>query len=144
MSFLRFIIGLVLVVAVAVLAVMNSDMVVINLWPFYIDIKAKMSIVIIVLVLVGYIVGKFDTWAAYSPLRSALRAQKRQNKKLNVEKQKLFEKVEGLNEIIESLKHSEPTAAFEPAIGKGAKIKQKLSSLFKFKKKTKQEEFWCL
>ena len=142
MSFFRFIIGLVLVVAVAVLAVMNSDMVVINLWPFYIYIKAKMSVVIIALVLIGYIAGKFDTWAAYSSLRSALRAQRKQNKKLNVEKQKLVEKVEGLNENIENLKHSEPTAVTEANPTKTAKFKQKLSSIFK--KKPKQEDFWCL
>lgn len=142
MSFFRFIIGLILVVVIAVLAVMNSDVVVINLWPFYIDIKAKMSVVIIALVLVGYIAGKFDTWAAYSPLRSALRAQRRQNKKLNVEKQKLVEKVEGLNENIENLKHAEPTAISEPKVSKTVKFRQKLSSMFK--KKPKQEDFWCL
>ncbi len=142
MSFFRFLIGIVLIVAVAVLAVMNNEMVSISLWPFYLDIKAAMSIVIIALVLVGYIFGKIDSWAAYSPLRSALRLQKRQNKKLNVEQQKLVEKVEGLKENLESMKSAEAPMMGNTKVSMAERFKQKMSGLFK--KKTKQDNFWCL
>ncbi|MBQ1612283.1 MAG: LapA family protein [Alphaproteobacteria bacterium] len=142
MSFFRFLIGIALIVAVAVLAVMNNDMVSINMWPFYIDIKAAMSIVIIALVLLGFIFGKIDSWIAYSPLRSALRLQKRQNKKLNVEQQKLVEKVEGLKENLESMKSAEAPLMTSPKPNLSEKIKQKMSGLFK--KKSKKDDFWSL
>ena len=121
---------------------MNNEMVSISLWPFYLDIKAAMSIVIIALVLVGYIFGKIDSWAAYSPLRSALRLQKRQNKKLNVEQQKLVEKVEGLKENLESMKSAEAPMMGNTKVSMAERFKQKMSGLFK--KKTKQDNFWCL
>lgn len=142
MSFLRFLIGVILIVSVAVLAIMNNDMVSINLWPFYIDIKATMSIVIITLILIGYIMGKIDSWAAYSPLRSALRVQKRQNKKLNVEQQKLVEKVEGLKENLESIKAVDNNSTGLKKTNKIEQFKQKISALFK--KKTKHDDFWSL
>ena len=141
MSFFRFLIGIALIVTVAVLAVMNNELVSISLWPFYIDIKAAMSIVIIALVLFGYIFGKIDSWAAYSPLRSALRLQKRQNKKLNVEQQKLVEKVEGLKENLESMKSAEVSVINNAKVSMAEKFKQKISGLLK--KKTKQDNFWC-
>ena len=62
MNFLKLIIGLPLIIAIAVIAFMNNEMVSINLWPFYIDITASLSVVIIVLTLFGYIVGKLDSW----------------------------------------------------------------------------------
>lgn len=142
MNFLKLIIGLPLIIAIAVIAFMNNEMVSINLWPFYIDITASLSVVIIVLTLFGYIVGKLDSWVSYAPLRLSLRNQRRQNKKLNAEQQRLVEKVEGLKENLENIKTAETPAADTPKTGAAEQIKQKLSGLFK--SKPKSDDFWCL
>ena len=142
MSFLRFIIGVSLIVAISVVAFMNNDMVSINLWPFYITITASLSVVIVVLVLFGYIIGKIDSWMAYSPLRTALRSQRRQNKKLNAEQQKLVEKVEGLKENLENIKTADSAFHHSDKPSSGSKIKQKISGLFK--RRPQQDDFWCL
>lgn len=142
MSFLKLVIGLPLIVVIAVIAFMNNEMVSINLWPFYIEITASLSVVIIVLTLFGYIVGRLDSWISYAPLRLSLRNQRRQNKKLNAEQQKLVEKVEGLKENLESIKTAEAPAAEAPKAGAAEQIKQKLSRLFK--SKPKSDDFWCL
>lgn len=142
MGFFRFIIGIPLIVAVAVVAFMNNEMVSINLWPFYLNIQATLSIVIIALVVFGYIVGKLDSWAAYSPLRSALRSQRRQNKRLNVEQQKLAQKFEGLKENLENMKAVENSTNGATKTSKFELFKQKMSGLFK--KKAKRDDFWCL
>ena len=142
MNFLKLIIGLPLIIAIAVIAFMNNEMVSINLWPFYIDITASLSVVIIVLTLFGYIVGKLDSWVSYAPLRLSLRNQRRQNKKLNAEQQRLVEKVEGLKENLENIKTAEAPAADTQKAGAAEQIKQKLSGLFK--RKPKSDDFWCL
>lgn len=142
MSFLKLVIGLPLIVVIAVIAFMNNEMVSINLWPFYIEITASLSVVIIVLTLFGYIIGRLDAWISYAPLRLSLRNQRRQNKKLNAEQQKLVEKVEGLKENLESIKTAEAPAAEAPKAGAAEQIKQKLSGLFK--SKPKSDDFWCL
>ena len=56
----------------------------------------------------GYIVGWLFTWLSYFPVRSALRAHKRQNKKLSKEQEKLTKEVEDLHGNIETLKSSAP------------------------------------
>ena len=143
MSFFKLIIGLPLIIIIAVIAFMNNEMVTINLWPFYIEITATLSVVIIFLALFGYIIGKLDSWVSYAPLRLALRNQLRQNKKLNAEQQRLVEKVEGLKENLENIKTNEPANA-QPVekANLSYKLKQKFSGLFK--SKPKQDDFWCL
>ena len=143
MSFFKLIIGLPLIIIIAVIAFMNNEMVTINLWPFYIEITATLSVVIIFLALFGYIIGKLDSWVSYAPLRLALRNQLRQNKKLNAEQQRLVEKVEGLKENLENIKTNEPANA-QPVekANLTSKLKQKFSGLFK--SKPKQDDFWCL
>lgn len=140
MSFLKLIIGLPLIIIIAVIAFMNNEMVSINLWPFYLEINATLSVVIVVLVLFGYLVGKIDAWMSYAPMRLSLRKQKRQNKKLSAEQQKLVEKVEGLKENLENIKA--PAIQEEPKPSVANQLKQKLSGLFK--SKPKQDDFWCL
>lgn len=143
MSFFKLIIGLPLIIIIAVIAFMNNEMVTINLWPFYIEITATLSVVIIFLALFGYIIGKLDSWVSYAPLRLALRNQLRQNKKLNAEQQRLVEKVEGLKENLENIKTNEQANA-QPVekANLSSKLKQKFSGLFK--SKPKQDDFWCL
>lgn len=142
MGFLRFLFLLILIVSVAVFAFVNNDLVSLDPWPFYADVTISLSVLIVALVFLGYLFGKIDSWFAYSPLRSALRAQRKQNKKLNAEQQKLAEKVEGLRENLENISGTEvaqPVSNKKPLF---ANLKNKLSSIFK--RKNKQEDFWCL
>ena len=142
MGFIRFLLILVWIAALAVLAFVNNDLVNIDLWPFYVEITISLSVLIVALVLLGFLVAKIDSWFAYSPLRSELRAQRKKNKKLNEEQQKLAEKVEGLRENLENATAAEPSQISAEKKSKFANLKNKLSSLFK--RKTKQEDFWCL
>ena len=101
-----------------------------------------MSIVMIAVVLLGFVVGRIESWIAYSPFRAALCLQKKKKKKLNVEQQKLVEKVEGLKENLESMKSAEAPLMTSPKPNLSEKIKQKMSGLFK--KKSKKDDFWSL
>jgi len=150
MSFFRFIIGIPLIVAVATVALMNNHKVQINPWPLKgnginpDETEALLTLVIIACFAFGYLFGRIDSWMVYSPLRSALRSQRRQNKKLNAAQQKLTEKVEGLQENLENMKSSDSVTAQDfKKISILNGIKDKISSLFKPKPK-KEEDFWCL
>ena len=139
MSFLRFLLFLPVLVALAVLAFVNNEMVTIDLWPFYIKITISVSVLVVALSFFVFLYAKIDSWLAYSRLRSELRAQKRQNKKLNVEQKKLVEEVEGLRENIDSVT---PIAPKKEKEGKFSALKAKISSWFA--RKPKEDDFWCL
>ncbi len=104
MSFIKMLIGLPLIIVVLIFAFVNNDLVSFNLWPFYIEITVSQSVAIVFLLFFGFIWGKFDSWLSYSPVRRALRQQKKTNKKLNKEQLKLSEKVSDLEGSITSLK----------------------------------------
>ena len=104
MGFIKMLIGLPLLVVILVFAFVNNDMATFNLWPFYIEITVSQSVAIVFLLFFGFIWGKFDSWLSYSPVRRALRQQKKANKKLNKEQLKLSEKVSDLEGSITSLK----------------------------------------
>ncbi len=144
MSFVKMIIGLPLIVIVAVFAFVNNDMAVFSLWPFDIEITISLSVAIIVFVVFGYIVGKLDSWLSYAPLRSALRAQQKQNKKLSREQQDLAGKIESLKGDLENAKaKSEPPLAYLKNTPAKPGLKSKISNLFKSKNE-KSDDFWCL
>ena len=142
MGFFRFLFILLFIVVLSVLAFVNNDLVGIDLWPFYLQITISLSVLIVALVFFGFLFGKIDSWFAYSPLRSALRAQRKQNKKLNAEQQKLAEKVEGLRENLENMGNQENNQQKPEKKSRFAAFRNKLSSVFK--RKPKQEDFWCL
>ena len=98
-----------------------------DLWPFEIEVTVSLSVAIVFFVLFGFIWGKFDSWFAYSPLRSALRHQKKQNKKLTKEQEKLTKEVEGLQGDITELKEKEASYPKPP-------LKQRIAAWFKHKK----------
>ncbi len=145
MSFLRFLLFLPTMVVLAVLAFFSSGDVKTEIWPFLgengepLVVEIKISILIIALSFFVFLYAKIDSWFAYSGLRSELRAQKRQNKKLNVEQKKLVEEVEGLRENIDSVTPIVPKNKKE---GKLEAFKNKVSSWFK--PKPKEDDFWCL
>ena len=107
MGFLKMLIGLPLLAVIVVFSFVNNDLVNFSLWPFYIEITVSLSVAIVFFILVGFIIGWFFTWLSYSPVRSALRLQKKQNKKLNKEQQKLTKEMEDLHLNLASLKELE-------------------------------------
>lgn len=108
MGFIKALIGIPFILIVLVFAFVNNDMANFSLWPTGIEITVSLSVAIVLLVLIGYFAGWLSTWMSYAPVRSALRAQKRQNKKLCKEQEKLTKEVEGLHGNIETLKASVP------------------------------------
>ncbi len=108
MFFFKILLGLPLIVVLLVFAFVNNDMTVFSLWPTNIEITVSQSVMIIALYSLGYIAGWFFTWLSYSPIRRALRSQKRQNRKITKEQEKLTKEVEGLRGNIDELKASVP------------------------------------
>lgn len=108
MGFIKALIGIPFVFVILVFAFVNNDMANFSLWPTGIEITVSLSVAIVLLVLIGYLAGWLSTWMSYAPVRSALRAQKRQNKKLCKEQEKLTKEVEGLHGNIETLKAAVP------------------------------------
>lgn len=143
MSFVKMMIWLPILVIVSVFAFMNNTQIELDFWPFYLKITTSLSLVIVMLLVLGYIVGKFDSWLSYAPLRLALRSQLRQNKKLNMEQQKLAEKVEGLKGDLEHAK-SDTVETDKPQVAPFEKAKQKFRSLFAKKPTQPKDDFWCL
>ncbi len=107
MGFIKMLIGVPLLMVILVFAFVNNDLATFNLWPFYIEITVSLSVAIVFFILLGFILGEFFSWLSYSPVRKALRSQKKENKKLNKEQQKLVKEMESLHENIETLKERE-------------------------------------
>lgn len=127
MNFLRKIIEIPLIIIVVVFAVINNDFATFNLKPFDLDITVSLSVLILVLFFAGYLLGRFDAFVANAPLRANLREQKKANKALNKEHEKLNAKFSDLKEDWEELKNKETAA---PKIS----FKEKVAKFFSFKK----------
>ena len=127
MNFMKIVLRLLLLAVVLAFAFVNNDLARFSLWPFYIEVTVSLSVAVVFFVLFGFIWGKLDSWLGYSPLRRALRHQKKQNKKLSKEQQKLAKEVEGLQENISVMKEKELSIP-KP------RIKQRLAAFFKPRK----------
>ena len=132
MGFIKMLIGLPLLVVILVFAFVNNDLVTFDLWPFYIEITVSLSVAIVFFIIFGFIMGEFFSWLSYAPLRKALRQQKKQNKKLNKEQQRLVKEMEGLHENLENLKEIEAQMP-KPSLG------EKIKNLFRSKKNDQTE-----
>ncbi len=145
MSLIKLIIGLPLLILLAVFTFgNNSSSEIIDLGFEFLGIKisARLDLVIIILLVFGYVMGRFDSWLSNSSLRKKLRSQTKQNKKLNEQQQKLSVEVEELKETIDSVK---PEVDEEPTISFATKLdntKEKFKNIFKKKSSEKQEEYW--
>lgn len=128
MAFIKMLIGLPLLAIVLVFAFVNNDLATFSLWPFYIEITVSLSVAIVFLLALGFVLGNFFSWLSYAPVRQALRKQKKHNKKLSHEHQKLTKEVEGLHEDIASLKEKAPKDDIKPKPGIGSQIKNLFSS----------------
>ena len=81
MGFVKLIIGLPLFVLLLLFAIVNNDFVTLKIWPTDIEIITSLSVVVFVLFILGYLVGRLFSWLSYAKVRSSLRAHKKQNKK---------------------------------------------------------------
>lgn len=129
MGFIKWLVGLPILLVIAIFAFVNNDLATFNLWPFYIEITVSLSVAIVFFIVFGFVLGHLSSWMSYAPVRKALRKQKKQNKKLSKEQLKLVREMEGLHTNIETLKEREvklPKPSF----------KQRFKSIFKGKPKT--------
>lgn len=127
MNFFKMLIELPIIIVVLIFAFVNNDFVTFSLWPFFMEITVSQSIVIVFLILFGFVLGKLDSYISNSPLRKALRQQKKANKLLNKEQQRLNEKVSDLQGDIVSLKEENKTIKEnEPKLS----LKERLRRLF--------------
>lgn len=123
MTLIKWLIGLPLLVVLVVFAFINNDLATFDLWPFYVKIDVSLSVAIVFLFAAGFFFGTLFSWLSYLP---RLRAEKKQNKKLNKAQQKLAEKVSGLQDNINTMQVN------EPAVNKKT-LKEKIKNLCKRK-----------
>lgn len=98
MGFIKMLIGLPLIAVIIIFAFVNNDLANFSLWPFNIEISVSLSVAIIFFILFGFLLGEFFAWLSNAPVRKALRNQKKQNRKLSKEQQKLVREMENLHE----------------------------------------------
>ena len=123
MGFIKTLIGLPILIIILIFAFVNNDLATFNLWPFYFEVTVSLSVAVVFFVLVGFVLGLLWMWLSYAPVRKALRQQKKENKKLSKEQQKLAEKVSGLQSDLDTMKAVEATLP-KPSFG------QRLKKLF--------------
>ena len=119
MKFLYYLIEIPLIAAAVWLIVnVNTDGGVLNfeLWPLQSEIQINAKLALCTFILFGFIWAKINSWFAYSPLRCALRSQKKANKVLNKEQEKLNETVNGLQKNIAGLQEKAKQQALEFAL----------------------------
>lgn len=126
MGFIKWLIGLPLLLVILIFAFVNNDLATFNLWPFYIEITVSLSVAIVFFIVFGFFFGHLYSWMSYAPVRKALRKQKKQNKKLSKEQLKLVKEMEGLHTNLETMEAKLPKIGF----------KQRFKNIFKRKPKT--------
>lgn len=78
----------------------------------------KLETVLAVFFIFGYLLGRISAWFGYSPVRSALRMQRKANRALNKEQVKLNETVSGLKQdIMREKAQREQAANVQPKKG---------------------------
>ena len=120
MGFIKMLIGLPLLIIILIFAFVNNDLATFNLWPFYFEVTVSFSVAVVFFILLGFILGMLWMWLSYAPVRKALRQQKKQNKKLSKEQQKLVEKVSGLQSDLDTMKAADARQP-KPSLGQGLK-----------------------
>ena len=120
MGFIKMLIGLPILIIILIFAFVNNDLATFNLWPFYFEVTVSLSVAIVFFILLGFVLGLFWMWLSYAPVRKALRQQKKHNKKLSKEQQKLAEKVSGLQLDLDTMKAAE-AALPKPSFGQRLK-----------------------
>ncbi len=132
MAFLKTLIGLPILLIILVFAFVNNDLATFSLWPLSFEIEVSLSVVIIILLFFGFILGQFFAWLSYSPLRKELRSHKKNNKKLSKAQDKLTKEMENLQSDLQDFKEVENSINFKPSFS------QKIQNIFN--KKSKKNE----
>ena len=118
MKFLYYLIEIPLI-AIAVWLVTNAnadgDVFNFELWPLETVVSANTKLTLCFMILFGFIWAKINSWFAYSPIRKDLRSQKKANKALNKEQEKLNETVSGLQKNIVGLQEKAKQQELEAA-----------------------------
>lgn len=125
MGFIKMLIGLPVVAILLVFAFVNNDLATFSLWPFNIQVTVSLSVAVLFFVALGFVLGSFFSWLSYAPIRASLRRQKKQNKQLSKEQQKLVKEMEALQENLDSFKEAE---AARPKPGLGERLRGVFSS----------------
>lgn len=125
MGFIKVLIGLPVIAVLLVFAFVNNDLATFSLWPFNIQVTVSLSVAVLFFVALGFILGSVFSWLSYAPVRASLRRQKKQNKQLSKEQQKLVKEIEVLQENLDNLKEVE---AALPKPGLGERLKGVFSS----------------
>lgn len=133
MRFLYYLIEIPLI-AVAVWMVVNTNVgnngFEFELWPLESEIQINTKLALCIFLLYGFIWGEINLWFAYSPLRRALRSQKKANKVLNKEQEKLNETVDDLQKNIIGLQEKAKQQEIEYARNNPKpSLKQKIAAL---------------
>lgn len=133
MGFVKMLIGLPLLIVILVFAFVNNDLATFNLWPFYLEVTVSLSVAIVFFIFLGFVLGEFFSWLSYAPVRKALRSQRKQNKRLSKEQQKLVKEMECLHTNLETLKEQENLAPRKS-------LKDSFVSLFRRRKNDVRDE----
>ncbi len=107
MAFIKTLIGLPILLIILVFAFMNNDLATFSLWPLNFEIEVSLSVMIVLLIAIGFLLGNFFLWLSYAPLRRELRSHKKNNKKLSKEQDKLVKEMEGLQSNLEEIKQED-------------------------------------
>ena len=134
MKFLYYLIEIPLTAA-AVWLIVNAkaegDAFTFELWPLETEVQINTKLTLCALILFGFIWAKINSWFAYAPIRSALRSQKKANKVLNKEQEKLNETVNGLQKNIVGLQEKAKQQELEYAKNNPKPtLKQKFSAFW--------------
>ena len=84
-------------------AQVSGDKLVFSLWPFENEMQVNTKLLLFIFVLYGYLWGRINSWFGMAPMRKELKQQKKANKALNKEQEKLNETVSGLKQNIAAL-----------------------------------------
>ena len=68
MGFIKLIIGLPIFILLLLFAIVNNDFVTLKIWPTDIEIITSLSVVIFVLFILGYIIGRLFSWLSYAKI----------------------------------------------------------------------------
>ena len=134
MAFIRTLIELPVFLIIIVLAVVNNDFAEFSLKFLHLHLKISTSILIVILFVVGYLIGRLDGYAANAPLRLKLRQHKKDNKLLNKENEKLHKDHQKLSANFSSLQEDFAHIKIKEREDAKKSMRAKLKNIFSFKK----------
>ncbi|MBR2136952.1 MAG: hypothetical protein IJ852_03190 [Alphaproteobacteria bacterium] len=129
MRFLHYILMLPLVICAAVVIYLADSASGITFVPFFNE-EFNVKVILALVLIFGYFCGRLNSWFVYAPTRRDLRLQKKANKALHKEHNKLNETVTGLQQDITNMKATPAVSSPVSGATRGllAEIKNKFSA----------------